>query len=143
MGPSYLTRRLRIKVSFEFRDHGDQITLRTELYDIVRTIYMDGSPPSPSQPFSHLGYSVGAREGDTLIVRTSHINWPYFDNIGTPQSKDVHIVERYTPSEDQSRLNYFITITDPSVFIEPATIAGQWLALGETLPIYDCRPYDL
>lgn len=128
---------------FEFREQGGEITLRTELYDIVRTIHGGGSTPAPDQPFSNLGYSVGAWEGESFVVTTTHINWPYFDNIGTPQSEDVEIVERYTLSEDQSRLNYFITVTDPSTFTEPATIEGQWLALGETLPIYDCRPYDI
>ncbi len=126
---------------FEFTDHGDEISLRTELYDIVRTIHMDGSAPGPAQPLSHLGYSVGVWDGDALVVTSTHINWPYFDNIGTPQSEDVEIVERYTLSQDQRRLNYFITITDPGTFTEPATIDGHWLALGETLPVYDCQPY--
>ncbi|TDJ29539.1 MAG: hypothetical protein E2O51_02230 [Gammaproteobacteria bacterium] len=128
---------------FEFTDLGSEITLRTELYDIVRTIHTDGSSPNADQALSHLGYSVGTWEGDTFVVMTTHINWPFFDNIGTPQSEDVQMVERYTLSEDQSRLNYVITITDPSTFTEPATITGQWLALGEILPIYDCKPYEL
>ncbi len=128
---------------FEFREQGGEITLRTELYDIVRPIHRDGSVPGPDQPFSNLGYSVGTWEGESFVITTTHINWPYFDNIGTPQSEDVRIVERYTLSEDQSRLSYFFTVTDPSTFTEPATIEGQWLALGEALPIYDCRPYDL
>ena len=126
---------------FEFTDHGDEISLRTELYDIVRTIHMDGSAPGPDQPLSRLGYSVGVWDGDALVVTSTHINWPYFDNIGTPQSEDVKIVERYTLSQDQSRLNYLFTITDPGTFTEPATIEGHWLALGETLPVYDCQPY--
>ena len=128
---------------FEFTDLGSEITLRTELYDIVRTIHTDGSSPNADQALSHLGYSVGTWEGDTFVVMTTHINWPFFDNIVTPQSEDVQMVERYTLSEDQSRLNYVITITDPSTFTEPATITGQWLALGEILPIYDCKPYEL
>ena len=128
---------------FEFTDHGDEIALRTELYDIVRTIHMDGAAPGPDQASSHLGFSVGAWEGDDLVVTTTHIDWPYFDNIGTPQSEEVQIVERYSLSEDQSRLNYFITVTDPSAFREPATIEGQWLALGEALPVYDCQPYGI
>ncbi len=126
---------------FEFADYGERITLRTELYDIVRTIHMDGSLPGLDQPHSHLGYSVGTWDADALVVTTTHLNWPYFDNIGTPQSEDVRIVERYTLSEDQSRLNFLFEITDPGTFTEPATIEGQWLALGETLPVYDCQPY--
>ncbi len=61
-----------------------------------------------------------------LVVR---INWPYFDDIGTPQSETVKMIERLTVSEDQTRLDYHLTITDPVTFIEPATIAslaGAW-----------------
>jgi hypothetical protein len=126
---------------FEFIDHGTEITLRTELYDIERTIHMGNAEPATEQAYSRHGYSVGRWDGDALVVTTTHVNWPYFDNIGTPQSENVQMTERYTLERDQSRLNYFITITDPSTFSEPATIAGQWLALGETLPEYDCQPY--
>lgn len=74
-----------------------------------------------------------------LVVQTTRINWPYFDDIGTPQSETVKMIERLTVSEDQTRLDYHLTITDPVTFIEPATIERFWLALGETLPRYDCQ----
>ena len=124
---------------FEFIDQGDQIALRTELYDIERTIHMNRSEPSSSEPWSKLGYSTGEWEDESLIVRTSRINWPFFDTIGTPQSEAVEVVERFTVSDDQNRLDFHITVTDPQTFTEPATAEGYWLALGETIPIYDCQ----
>jgi hypothetical protein len=75
-------------------------------------------------------------------VRTTRIDWPWFDNGGTPQSTDVEIVERFTLSEDQSRLDFEITVTDPGTFVQPAVLRGYWLALGETILRYDCQPLE-
>lgn len=127
---------------FEFIDHGSVITLRTELYDIERTIHMDRDAPPEDAPWSRLGYSIGAWEGGDLVVTTTRINWPYFDNIGTPQSEDVEIVERFTLSEDQTRLDFDITVIDPTTFTAPAKLRGYWLALGDTIPRYDCQPLE-
>jgi hypothetical protein len=124
---------------FEFVDRGATITLRTELYDAERTIHMDRVAAPAGEPATRLGYSVGKWEEGTLIVTTSLVSWPYFDNIGTPQSGDVRIVERYTLSEDQGRLDFEVTVTDPATFTEPAVIKSRWLALRETIPRYDCR----
>ena len=93
-----------------------------------------------AQPLSHLGYSVGRWEGDTLVVETSRINWPLFSSRGVPQSEAVEIVERYTLSDDQSRLSYQTAITDPGTFVGgPAVVEGYWVALGETPEPYDCK----
>ena len=124
---------------YEFVDNGDTVTMRLELYDIVRTIHMQRSAAPPDEPSSALGYSTGAWENGTLVVRTDRINWPYFDLIGTPISEQLAVVERYTVSEDQSRLDYHFTITDPATFTRPATIEGYRLALEETIPLYDCQ----
>ncbi len=126
---------------FEFVDNGDTIVLRTELYDIERTIHLDGAVLPANRASSHLGYSVGRWEDGDLIIETTNIDWPYFDRLGTPQSERVNIVERYSLSEDQSVIDYFITVTDPETFTEPATVSGQWLALGESILSYDCQPY--
>ena len=45
----------------------------------------------------------------------------------------------YTLSEDQGRLDFEVTVTDPATFTEPAVIKSRWLALRETIPRYDCR----
>ena len=74
-----------------------------------------------------------------MVVETTRINWPYFDNIGTRQSDAVKMVERFTLSDDQSRLNYNLTITDPTTFTEPATIMGHWLAVGEVIAPFACE----
>ena len=88
-----------------------------------------------------MGYSVGRWEGNTLIVETSRIDWPYFDGGGTPQSADVETVERFAVSQDQERLDYRITITDPVTLTEPAVIERYWLALGETVEPFECQVF--
>jgi hypothetical protein len=127
---------------FEFIDRGDRIVLRTELYDTERVIHMGAVTPSEQVPPSRLGYSVGAWDDGALVVRTTRIDWPWFDNAGTPQSTDVEIVERFMLSEDQSRLDFEITVTDSGTFVQPAVLRGYWLALGETILRYDCQPLE-
>ena len=121
----------------ELIESDDEITLRGEAWDLVRTIHVDGNPEGHA-PSQH-GYSVGRWEGDSLVVETTRINWPYFDPIGTPQSEDVEMIERFTMSEDQARMNYHLTVRDPGTFTEPATYERVYVALGESLPIYDCQ----
>ena len=128
---------MRVPHPYEFIDNDDEITLRGETWDIERIIHLGGDPEG--QPASPLGYSVGHWEDNALVVRTTRINWPYFDAIGTPQSDAIEMVERFTVSDDQTRLDYQLTIHDPVTFTESATYGRFWLALGETLPTYDCR----
>ena len=74
-----------------------------------------------------------------LVVTTSRIDWPYFSQLGIPQSPAVEIVERFTPTADGSRLDYEMTVTDPATFTRPVVLATHWLWLPgvERLP-YEC-----
>lgn len=126
---------------YEFIDKGDEILLRTEMYDVVRTIFMDRSAAPEDEPYSRLGYSVGYWDGDELVVTTTRINWNYFDTRGVPQSDAAKVVERFSLSEDQSRLDYHIVTTDSLTFTEPAIITGHWLAIGEEIKVYECEVY--
>jgi Family of unknown function (DUF6152) len=126
---------------FEFIDHGAQIEIRSEFEDLVRIVHMDETAPPADAPASSLGYSIGRWNGMTLTVTTTRVNWPYFDNIGTPQSKDVSIVETFTVSADQKRLDYKLTVTDLATFTSPAVFERYWLALGATIQPYNCQVY--
>lgn len=126
---------------FEFIDHGSEIEIVSELYDLTRIVHMDqDEPPAGTEP-SLLGYSVGRWDAETLVVTTSHIGWPYFDNIGTPQSDDAWMVEEFTVSDDQARLDYRFTFNDPVYFSEPAVYERYWLALGDEIEVYDCQVF--
>ena len=135
----------RIMISlfpYEFVDRGTEILVRTELYDTERTIHMNRTEPPPGEAHSPLGYSVGMWRDGALAVKTSLVSWPYFDQIGTPISRDVQIEERYRVSEDQTRLDVEITVTDPGTFKSSATVKNSWLAYGDTIRRYDCQKTD-
>jgi hypothetical protein len=124
---------------FEFVDRGNEILLRAEIYDTARTIHMDRTAPPAGTAASILGYSVGKWDDGALVVKTTLVDWPYFDAIGTPQSKDVSIEERYTLSADQTRLDFNVTVTDPANIVGTAVVDSHWLALGATLQRFDCQ----
>jgi hypothetical protein len=91
---------------------GAKLLVRTELYDTERVVHMDRTAPPAGEPHSVLGCSVGASQGDVLVIHTSLVNRPYLDQIGTPLSEHVQSWERYDLSDDQTQLGVEITITD-------------------------------
>ncbi|HSC14279.1 MAG TPA: DUF6152 family protein [Gammaproteobacteria bacterium] len=141
-GPEGMPRIMMTLFPYEFVDRGTELLVRTELYDTERVIHMDRTAPPPGEPHSVLGYSVGAWQGDVLVIDTSLVNWPYLDQIGTPLSEDVQVVERYALSDDQTRLDVEITITDAGTFTGPAVVKNSWFAYGDTLRRYDCQNGD-
>jgi len=123
----------------EFVNKGEVILLRMEEYDTVRTINMAPNAKVDSLPKTLLGRSKGRWEGDTLVVTTSRIDWPYLDPSGIPQGPSSTIVERITPTSDGTRLNYTMTITDPATFTEPLELKRSWVwRPGETVKPYNC-----
>lgn len=140
--PEGMPRIMRNPHPFEFVDNGSEIRIVSELYDLIRTVHMDEDAPPVDAPASPLGYSVGRWDGDSIfVVTTTHVNWPYFDNIGTPQSEDARMHETFTVSGDQTRLGYRLTVTDPGTFTEPAVYERYWLALGAEIELYDCQVF--
>ena len=124
---------------YEFIDEGDTITVRGYEGDVVRTIHMSDSRDPGTQSPSRQGYSTGLWEDEnTLVIHTSRINSPYLGFTGISLSEDVEVIERYMLSEDQARLDFLFTVTDPEVFTGPATYEYYWLALGETFELYEC-----
>ncbi len=125
---------------YAFEDRGDTILMRTEMYDAERVIHMNQTMPENPEP-SIMGYSVGRWQDGDLVVHTKAIDWEYYDTQGSPQSNQIEVFERYSLSEDQTRLDYHIESTDPVYFTDTATIDGHWLALGEEIKPYGCEVY--
>ena len=121
----------------EFVSRSDEILVYLEEQDVVRTIHMT-EVPEPTQSSAY-GHSVGHWEGETLVVTTTHINWPWFDQTGIPQTEAVHVAERFTPSADGRRLDYAATVTDPAIFTEPVVLERIWIWVpGEAVEPYNC-----
>jgi len=121
----------------EFVDRGTTILLRMEEYDSVRVIHLNDRASVDAQPKTLLGYSTGHWEGKTLVVNTNRIKWNFFDPNGVPLGSSASIVERFTPNENGSRLNYAITVTDPETFTEPVEMKGAWV----WRPAEQVKPY--
>ena len=127
----------------EFTDGGSELTLRSHEHDIVRTIHMESAPDPSTQPASPLGFSVGAWEGDTLVVTTTRVDWPLSDEAGTPQSPDVRLVERFTPAPDGSRLDYELTASDPVNLTGPSVRTAHWMWVpGLAVLPYECELWE-
>lgn len=121
----------------EFVQEGDDIVLYLEEQDTVRRIHMTNTAEAESG--TPLGHSVGRWEGGSLVISTTDVNWPWFDQSGVPQSRDVQFAERFTPSPDGRVLNYSITVTDPATFTEAVTLERYWIWVpGEQIRPYDC-----
>lgn len=126
-----------------FTDGGSTLTLRSHEHDIVRTIHMQPAPHPSTRPAGPLGYSVGAWDGDTLVVTTTRVDWPLSDEAGTPQSPDVLLVERFTPTADGRRLDYELTARDPVNLNGPSVRTAHWMWVPglEVLP-YECELWE-
>ena len=122
----------------EFVDQRNTIVMRLEEYDVVRTIHLESMPSTSTRFRMPVGHSVGYWERNTLVVTTTRISDKFFDDGGIPQGETAEIVERFTLSEDGTRLDYESIHTDPFTFTEPARQTGYW----DWIPGEQIRPYD-
>lgn len=107
------------------------------MYNTQRIIHMTDLTPPEGYPHARQSYSVGRWQDGKLIVSTTRINWKYYDTRGVPQSENAEVVKEFKLSEDQSRIDVFITTTEPESFTKPANMEFHWLALGEEIKPYD------
>ena len=123
----------------EFVRLKDTILLRMEEYDTVRTIYMTDKVAPSSLPTHRLGRSMGRWDGNTLVVKTDGIAWPYLDPNGTPLSPAATLLERFTPAADGTRLEYSVLVTDPKFLARPLELKRSWVARpNESVKPYNC-----
>lgn len=110
----------------EFIEDGDDIEIHFEEFGERRTIHMNSDGPPDNEPFTRLGYSSGRWDGDTLIVETERIEASHFYGDGTPTSRAMHVTERFTLADDESRLDYHLTVDDPEMFTEVMEFTRYW-----------------
>jgi hypothetical protein len=125
-------------VPMQIVDLGDRITFEVLEYNTKRTVYMD-SDARPEPVPSPTGYSTGRWAGETLVITTTHIDWPYWSEWGLPQSEQSTLLERLSVSDGGNVLNHSLTIIDPVNFTRPFTVARTrtW-APGVEIPPYNC-----
>jgi len=105
----------------------------------VRHVYLNQAHPADLKP-SYTGDSTGRWDGNTLVIDTIGYNGKgQLDEIGTPHSTQLHLVERLTKSKDGRTLTDELTFTDPVYYTKPFTKIRTWSSVpGERLRDYDC-----
>jgi hypothetical protein len=120
----------------EIRLDADDVLIRAEELDSTRRVHMKADPTSGAP--SPYGHSVGRWEGETLVVTTTDIDFPWFDQEGTPQSEALTLEERFSVSDDNRYLNLLMTATDPAVFTKPVVLDRQWV----WVPDVEIKPFN-
>ena len=123
-----------------FDRRGEDIVLRTEEWDTERVIHMYASvAKQESAEPSIWGYSIGRWEADTLVISTARISYPFFDDLGTPQTGNLKMEERYRISPEEGVLVWEASFIDPIVFKEKIQISGDIVYYpNETIKKFNC-----
>jgi hypothetical protein len=105
---------------FEILQTPGRITIIYETESQVRRIYLDRDEHLPFDELdpSYLGDSIGWWEGNTLVIDTVGFNTLTTVGRGLPHSEEMHIVERWQFTENDSVI-VEMTISDPLAFEEP------------------------
>jgi hypothetical protein len=79
---------------------------------------------------SWFGESIGHYEGgDTFVVDTIGLaagKYHYIDSFRTPHTEKLHVVERFTISQDARTLTAIVAVEDPDTFNGPLTLKQTW-----------------
>jgi hypothetical protein len=95
----------------------------------VRRIYLTDRHSENVKP-SWFGESIGHYEGgDSLVVDTIGLaggKFHHIDSFRTPHTGKLHVVERFTISQDGRALTAIVTVEDPDTFNGPLTLKQAW-----------------
>lgn len=124
----------------EIADNNDgTLTIRSQYFDDVRTIYMDGRAHPASSMRSATGHSVGRWEGDTLVIDTTNFadhRSPYQN--GIPSGAQKHVVERFRLIDNGARLEVEFLLEDPEYLVGSMTHRRALLYRPDT----DMQPFN-
>jgi hypothetical protein len=98
------------------------VVILYEALTTFRQVFMDGRAlPEGANP-TWMGYSVGAWDGDRLVVRTAGFNdKTWLDIAGHPATEALQVTERFR-RRDFSHLDIELTIDDPKAYTRPWTV---------------------
>jgi len=121
----------------------DTVVLRNEMFDVTRTVHMDGHGHPEDGERTNQGHSIGWWEDETLVVDTA-----LFDNHpsgngpgGVPSGPNKHLVERYSLSADGTHATVDVRLEDPDYLAEPFTGRIEMVYQPHLqLYRYDCDP---
>jgi hypothetical protein len=111
------------------------VAIQIEMLGGTRIIPTDGRAPIASSLRQWMGHSVGHWDGDTLVVETTH----FTDKaLYRGAAENLTLVERITRT-GTGEIDYRVTISDPSTFVRPWTLAIPYVDTGEAMYEYACH----
>ena len=127
---------------------GDTVMIRSEFFNVDRTVYMDGRSHPANGMRTLQGHSIGKWEGDVLVVDTTlFADHPVGNSqglgnlLGLPSGPRKHLVERYHLSDDKTRLLVDSVLEDPDYLATPLTVGVEWDYVPQlTLVRFGCEP---
>ncbi len=131
------------RAPLEIVEQDHQILVLHEAFNIVRRIDMAGREAPEWIPASPLGYSVGAWQGDALVVETTHLTPHLFNDDGFPFSggPQTRIIERYRGTGD--RLVVEFTVEDPVNLRAPVSRTLTYDRVPDQVILhFQCDPLD-
>ena len=112
------------------RPNDQTIVFERELMQTVRVIHLNQRKEKGAP--SKLGHSIGWFEDGGLIVKTDNfIDDPWGSHTGIDSSKQKHLTEKFTLSEDGLFLYAEITVDDPVYLSKPHTFYHRWKKIGD------------
>ena len=133
---------------------GDTVVIRSEFFNVDRTVYMDGRGHPSNGERTNQGHSIGRWEDGALIVDTTLFAEHRLGNSqglsfapklantqGLPSGPRKRVVERYQLAQDGTRLLISFVLDDPDYLAEPLTVSTEW-DYAPTLPLlrFGCDP---
>lgn len=123
----------------EILEEPGRIVIRYERANVVRSIDMTGTPPTPDQAHTHLGYSVGRWEGDVLTIETTHMSGGAISEGYRPLSRDGRITERYWREPGTNELRLEVDVDDPVYYTDTFTMSRSYVwAPDEEIQDWGC-----
>jgi hypothetical protein len=138
--PYGLVRQALSPAPIEFIQSKDNVSIKYELWEAARTIFLDGRRAKSDEP-TRLGHSTGRYVDGALVVETTGI----LGGVVAPDARVLHsdelrTIERYRLADEGKRLDLELTLIDPSMLTEPLTLRTSWRRTPETeLLSYQCK----
>lgn len=133
---------------------GDTVVIRSEFFNVDRTVYMDGRGHPSNGERTNQGHSIGRWEDGALVVDTTLFAEHRLGNSqglsfapklantqGLPSGPRKRVVERYQLGQDGTRLLLTFVLEDPDYLAEPLTVSTEW-DYAPALPLlrFGCDP---
>ena len=98
----------------------DRILMRTELFHVERTVWMDGRSHPRDIERTNQGHSIGRwQSGELLVDTVAFADYRAGNRSGIPSGAQKHTVERFRLSDDRTQMLIEYVVEDPEFLAEP------------------------